>query len=39
LSATLLDAAITPILFRMFGKKPLERLLEERAEGRTMEAF
>ena len=39
LSATLLDAAITPILFRIFGKKPLDRLLEERAEGRTMEAF
>jgi HME family heavy-metal exporter len=39
LSATLLDAVITPILFRMFGKRPLERLLEERAEGRVAEAF
>jgi len=39
LSATLLDAVVTPILFRMFGKKPLERLMEERAEGRAMEAF
>jgi heavy-metal exporter, HME family len=39
LSATLLDAVVTPILFRMFGRKPLERLMEERAEGRAMEAF
>lgn len=39
LSATLLDAVVTPILFRMCGKKPLERLKEERAEGRAMEAF
>jgi HME family heavy-metal exporter len=39
LSATLLDAVITPILFRMFGKKPLKRLMEERAEGRALEAF
>jgi heavy-metal exporter, HME family len=39
LSATLLDAVVTPILFRMFGQKPLERLMEDRAEGRAMEAF
>jgi Cu/Ag efflux pump CusA len=34
-SATLLDAFITPILFLRFGKKPLERLraLQEGAEG------
>ena len=38
-SATILDAFITPILFRMFGKKPLERLLESREEGRMAEAF
>ena len=34
-SATLLDALITPILFLRFGKRPLERLraLQEGAEG------
>jgi HME family heavy-metal exporter len=38
-SATILDAIITPILFRMFGKKPLERLMQSREEGRMAEAF
>lgn len=28
-----------PVLFRVFGKKPLARLLEGRAEGRTIRAF
>jgi len=28
-SATLLDALITPVLFLMFGRKPLERLVEQ----------
>ena len=30
LSATLLDTVVTPILFLMFGRKPLERLLADR---------
>jgi HME family heavy-metal exporter len=30
LSATILDIVVTPILFLMFGKKPLDRLLAER---------
>jgi heavy-metal exporter, HME family len=30
LSTTMLDALVTPILFLMFGKKPLDRLLAER---------
>lgn len=44
-SATLLDAFITPILFLRFGQKPLERLraLQEGAEGavnaKTSQAF
>jgi HME family heavy-metal exporter len=38
-SATILDAIVTPILFRMFGKKPLSRLLEGHEEGRLAEAF
>jgi HME family heavy-metal exporter len=29
LSATLLDALVTPVLFRRFGRKPLERLVAE----------
>jgi HME family heavy-metal exporter len=29
LSATILDTVVTPILFLMFGKKPLDRLLTE----------
>ena len=29
LSATLLDTVVTPILFLMFGRKPLERLLAD----------
>lgn len=31
LSATILDIVVTPILFLMFGKKPLDRLLAEQA--------
>ena len=31
LSATLLDAVLTPILFLTFGRKPLERLLASRS--------
>jgi heavy-metal exporter, HME family len=29
LSATILDTVVTPILFLMFGEKPLDRLLAE----------
>jgi HME family heavy-metal exporter len=32
ISATLLDALITPVLFLMFGKKPLDRLITLRTE-------
>lgn len=31
LSATILDTVVTPVLFLLFGKKPLERLLTEHA--------
>jgi HME family heavy-metal exporter len=33
ISATLLDAFLTPVLFRKFGRAPLERLRDLRAEG------
>ena len=40
ISATLLDTIITPILFLLFGRKPLERLAESREAGLTpAEAF
>lgn len=39
ISATLLDALITPILFRLFGEAPLNRLLQRKADGQTQEAF
>jgi HME family heavy-metal exporter len=38
-SATLLDAFLTPVLFLMFGKKPLERLLAERDTSVHAEAY
>ena len=31
-SATLLDALITPVLFLMFGRKPLMRLMQRQSE-------
>jgi HME family heavy-metal exporter len=31
-SATLLDALITPVLFLMFGRKPLKRLMQRQSE-------
>ena len=35
-SATLLDTLLTPLLFLVFGRKPLDRLPEKsRAEGMT----
>ncbi len=30
ISATLIDAMLTPLLFLWFGRKPLERLMAER---------
>ena len=33
LSATLLDALVTPVLFRRFGRKPLERLVADARTG------
>lgn len=43
-SATLIDAVLTPLLFLWFGKKPLERLVAERdaapaARSQNVEAF
>ncbi len=38
-SATLLDAFLTPVLFLLFGKKPLERLMAERDTSVHAEAF
>jgi heavy-metal exporter, HME family len=38
-SATLLDALITPILFKMFGQKPLQQLIEAYDDGQLKEAF
>ena len=36
LSATLLDALVTPVLFRLYGRQPLERLVADaRASGST----
>ncbi len=40
LSATALDLVVTPVLFLMFGQKPLNRLLNEHATtSRLAEAF
>lgn len=40
LSATMLDTVVTPVLFLLFGRKPLERLLTERTAALTpAEAF
>ncbi len=41
-SATALDAILTPLLFRRFGREPLERLrgeLKQSAAGKPSEAF
>ena len=38
-SATLLDAFLTPVLFLMFGRKPLENLQSVEGERRHAEAF
>jgi HME family heavy-metal exporter len=39
ISATLLDAVLTPILFLRFGQKPLARLQEQLVLGKTSEAY
>ncbi|ACI98245.1 efflux RND transporter permease subunit [Rhodospirillum centenum] len=39
ISATLLDAALTPVLFHRFGRKALDRLLADRDATRTAEAY
>jgi heavy-metal exporter, HME family len=38
-SATLLDAILTPVLFLLLGRKPLERLTLAKSEAAQMEAF
>jgi HME family heavy-metal exporter len=35
LSATLLDALVTPVLFRRFGRKPLEQLIASAGSGKA----
>ena len=39
LSATLLDALVTPILFRLYGRKPLDRLVADARAAGSTEAF
>jgi HME family heavy-metal exporter len=39
ISATLLDAFLTPVLFLLFGKKPLEKLTSAEGEKAHAEAF
>ena len=39
ISATLLDALVTPLLFYRFGLKPLQRLVAMQAGGRPVEAY
>ncbi len=39
LSATLLDALITPILFRMFGRAPLEHIIVEARQSGKLQAY
>ncbi|MBI3453984.1 MAG: efflux RND transporter permease subunit [Rhodospirillales bacterium] len=39
ITATTLDTVITPILFRLFGEKPLQRHLAERESGKPAIAF
>jgi len=38
-SATLLDGFLTPVLFLLFGRKPLERLTSAEREKVHAEAF
>jgi HME family heavy-metal exporter len=39
ITATVLDALLTPVLFHRFGLKPLQRLAEIRTVGRPQEAY
>jgi len=39
ISATLLDALVTPLLFHRFGLKPLQRLVATQVGGRPAEAY
>ncbi len=39
LSATLLDALVTPILFRLFGRAPLERIVDEARQSGNLQAY
>ncbi len=39
ISATLLDGLLTPVLFLLFGRKPLERLTSSEGERAHAEAF
>lgn len=39
LSATLLDALITPILFRLFGRAPLERIVTETRQSGQLQTY
>ena len=39
ISATLLDAVVTPILFALFGRPSLDRLIADRDAGQAQEAF
>ena len=39
ISATVLDAILTPVLFKLFGEKAVDRLKNEAAEMETVEAF
>lgn len=39
LSATLLDALITPILFRLFGRAPLENIIAEARQSGNLQAY
>ena len=39
LSATLLDALVTPILFRLYGRKPLESLVADARTSGSTDAF
>ena len=39
LSATLLDALITPILFRLFGREPLENIIAEARQSGNLQAY
>ena len=39
LSATLLDMLVTPILFRLFGRAPLDRIVDEARQSGNLQAY